>query len=138
MQYTAPGFQQSLTGSAARLTSDVSYNAGVYTGVLVYVGFLGGDNNGLYFIGGTSAGAPQWAAITAVVNQATGKSQGYFSPALYAIGANATKYAKAFHDVTIGNNAFFGPGYLAGAGYDIPTGLGSPNVAGLIEVLQGP
>ena len=46
-QYAASSFQQSLTGSAARLTADVGYNAGVYTGVLVYVGFLGGDNNGL-------------------------------------------------------------------------------------------
>jgi len=135
-QYAASSFQQSLTGSAARLTADVGYNAGVYTGVLVYVGFLGGDNNGLYFVGGTSAGAPQWAGVTAVINQAKGgASRGYFNPALYAVGANAAKYAQAFHDVKVGNNAFFGPGFAAGTGYDLPTGLGSPNVAGLISVL---
>ena len=73
--------------------------------------------------------------ITALINQATGHAQGYFNPALYAIGANAAKYATAFHDVAVGNNAFFGPGFAAGAGYDLPTGLGSPSVAGLISVL---
>jgi subtilase family serine protease len=136
-RFAAPPFQQALTGSNARLTADVAYNGSVYTGVLVYAGFFSDPSqNGLYFVGGTSAGAPQWAAITALINQATGKIQGYFNPALYAIGANPVKYAQAFHDVTIGNNALDGPGFTAGTGYDLPTGLGTPNVAGLIAVLQ--
>jgi hypothetical protein len=75
-------------------------------------------------------------AVTAIINQATGRLQGYFNPALYAIGADATKYAQAFHDVTVGNNALDGPGFSAGPKYDLPTGLGSPNVAGLINVLK--
>jgi len=114
----------------------VSYNAGVYTGVLVYLGFFSDPaQNGLYFFGGTSAGSPQWAAITALINEAKGTTQGYFNPALYAIASNPAKYAAAFHDVTIGNNKFFGPGFDASPLYDIPTGLGSPNVTGLINEL---
>ena len=135
--FAAPSFQPPVTGSKLRLTSDVAYNASVYTGVLVYAGFFADPSrDGLYFVGGTSAGSPQWAAITAIINQATGRQQGYFNPALYAIGADATKYAQAFHDVTIGNNALNGPGFPAGPKYDLPTGLGSPNVAGLIAVLK--
>jgi subtilase family serine protease len=132
-RFPAPAFQQP---SAVRQTSDVAYNGSVYTAVLVYVGFLDASQNGLYFVGGTSAGAPQWAAITAIVNQANGSSQGYLNPALYAIAGNPANYAQAFHDVTIGNNAFFGPGFAARPGYDLPTGLGSPNVAGLIATLK--
>ena len=134
-QFPTPAFQQPI-GAPVRLTSDVAYNGSVYTSVLVYIGFLDSSQNGLYFVGGTSAGAPQWAAITAIVNQANGASQGYLNPALYAIAGNPAKYAQAFHDVTIGNNAFFGPGFAARPGYDLPTGLGSPNVAGLIAALK--
>jgi subtilase family serine protease len=135
--FAAPFFQMPFTGSAMRQVSDVSYNGSVYTGVLVYVGFFGDPNqDGFYFVGGTSAGVPQWAAVTAIINQATSHNQGYFNPALYAIASNAAKYAQAFHDVTIGNNAFMGPGFNAAVRYDMPTGLGSPNVAGLINVLK--
>jgi len=136
--FAAPSYQSALSGIAQRSTSDVGYNAGVYTGVLVYVGFMDAANNGFYFIGGTSAGAPQWAGITALANQALGHPVGFFNPTLYAIGANPAKYASAFHDVTIGDNAFNGPGFAARTGYDLPTGLGTPNVANLISVLSGP
>jgi len=139
--FVSPGLislgELSVSRSASNETIPaVAYNGSVYTGVLVYIGFLDSSQNGLYFVGGTSAGAPQWAAITAIVNQANGGSQGYLNPALYAIAANPAKYAQAFHDVTIGNNAFFGPGFAARPAYDLPTGLGSPNVAGLIAALK--
>jgi subtilase family serine protease len=119
-----------------RSTSDVAYNASVYTGVLVYLGFLGGSNDGFYFFGGTSEGAPQWAAITALANQAAGHALGYLNPSLYAI-ASASAYSSNFHDITVGENGFLGPGFSAGNGYDYPTGLGSPNVANLITTLTG-
>lgn len=108
--FAAPDFQLPLTGAAARLTSDVSYNANFYTAVLVYIGFFDDPaRNGLYFFGGTSAEAPQWAAIMADINEARGFSQGYLNPSLYAIAADPARYAQAFHDVTIGHNAFRGP-----------------------------
>lgn len=129
--FSAPSYQQALSGRAARTTSDVAYNASVYTSVLVYLGFLG-PNSGFYFFGGTSEGAPQWAAITALADQAAGHALGFLNPALYGIGANHAEYAADFHDVTVGDNAFYSPGFPAGTGYDLPTGLGSPNVAHLI------
>ncbi len=134
--FTAPSYQQALTGQQMRSTADVSYNASVYTSVLVYLGFLG-PNNGFYFFGGTSEGSPSWAAITALADQAAGHPLGFLNPQLYAIAQNPTEYAADFHDVTVGNNAFNGPGFSAQTGYDMPTGLGSPNVANLIQTLAG-
>jgi subtilase family serine protease len=127
------------TGGAPSVVSgkqgaDVSYNAGVYTGVLTFISFPGVDP-GFYFTGGTSAGAPQWAAIVALADQAAGKPLGYLNDDLAAIAANRRAVKADFHDVTVGNNAFFGPGFSAGAGIDRPTGLGSPDAATLIASL---
>jgi subtilase family serine protease len=134
--FQVPSFQSGVNGGTMRSSADVSYNASVYTAVLVYLGFLG-NNSGFYFFGGTSEGAPQWAAITALADQAAGHALGYMNPLLYQIAQNPTEYAADFHDVTVGDNGFFGPGYNAGTGYDLPTGLGSPNVANLINTLSG-
>lgn len=128
--FAAPSYQQALSGNSARTTSDVGYNASVYTGVLVYLGFA--NPAGFYFFGGTSEGSPQWAALTALADQSAGTSLGFINPKLYAIGANPSKYASDFHDVTSGNNNLNGPGFPAGSGYDIPTGLGTPNAGNLI------
>jgi subtilase family serine protease len=123
--FPAPSFQHGV-----RSTSDVSYNASVYTAVLVYLGFLPAGQNGFYFFGGTSAGAPQWAAIIALADQAAGHSLGYLNPTLYSLPSGS------FHDVTVGENGFANtPGFSAGPGYDYPTGLGTPDVAKLITAL---
>lgn len=136
--FSAPAYQQGVTGFNMRTTSDVAYNASVYTAVMVYLGFLGSSNDGFYFFGGTSEGAPQWAGIVALADQAAGTQLGFLNPSLYAIGANALEYGNDFHDVTVGNNDLNGtPGFNAGTGYDLPTGLGSPNAANLITTLAG-
>lgn len=113
--------------------SDVSYNASVYTGVLTYLGFLGPDNSGLYFFGGTSAGSPQWAGIVAMVDQARGGDIGQLNPHLASLAA-----AGALSDVTVGNNETptFAGGYSATTGHDIPTGYGSPDAAKIIAALS--
>jgi subtilase family serine protease len=136
--FQAPSYQQALSGNSMRTTADVGYNASVYTAVMTYLGFYGANspNNGFYFFGGTSEGAPQWAGIIALSDAAAGKSLGFVNPALYAIGANPTEYSADFHDVTVGSNGFNGPGFNAGTGYDLPTGLGTPNVANLISTLS--
>lgn len=113
---------------SGRSTSDVGYNASVYTGVMTYISFPG-VGPGFYFTGGTSEGAPQWAGITADADQAAGHALGYLDPALFAAPS------ADFHDVTVGENGFYGPGEQAGPGYDMPTGLGSPDVAKLIKTL---
>ena len=133
--FAAPPYQQALSGNNARTTSDVAYNASPYTGILVFLGAWAPQGAGFYFFGGTSEGSPQWAAITALADQSVGGSLGPINPKLYAIGANPAKYAADFHDVTSGNNDFNGPGFSANAGYDLPTGLGTPNATNLINDL---
>jgi kumamolisin len=92
-----------------------------YTGAYVVVG---GAPNGLI---GTSVASPIWAGITALIKQARatqGLSEiGLLGPGLYPlIGSNA------FTDITSGTNG----AYDAGPGYDLCTGIGTPNVANLI------
>jgi subtilase family serine protease len=134
--FAAPAYQQPFSGNPARTTSDVGYNASVYTGILVYLGFEPVPQ--FFFVGGTSEGAPQWAALTALADQAAGHSLGQINLKLYAIASNPGKYAADFHDITSGDNNFSGPGFSAKAGYDIPTGLGSPNATNLINDLIAP
>ena len=132
--FPAPSYQ---TGTM-RTTSDVAFNASVYTATMIYLGFLGASNNGFYFFGGTSEAAPSWAAITADLDQAAGHSLGQLNPILYSLAANATSYSADFHDVTVGNNEDpynSAPGFDAATGYDLPTGLGTPIVTGLLNSL---
>lgn len=112
--------------------SDVAYNASVYTGVLTYLGFMGADANGFYFMGGTSAGSPQWAALTADVVQAVGHRIG-------DVTQYTTSWAgKQLYDVTVGANITptFAGGYAATKGWDRPTGYGTPDVAAIIRALR--
>jgi kumamolisin len=68
-------------------------------------------------VGGTSAVAPLWAALIALLNQQRGSNIGFANPTLYQNAENG------FHDITQGNNG----SYSAGPGWDPCTGLGSPN-----------
>jgi kumamolisin len=80
-------------------------------------------------IGGTSAAAPLWAGLFALVNEAAGKPVGQPHATLYA-------NPSAFNDVVSGNNKSNGIGYTAGPGWDACTGLGTPRgaaVAGLFS-----
>jgi kumamolisin len=85
--------------------------------------------------GGTSFAAPMWAGFLALVNQqalANGHSPlGFINPIIYQL-ASGPGYGTAFHDITSGSN-----GDPATAGYDLATGLGSPNRVGLINALAG-
>jgi subtilase family serine protease len=75
-----------------------------------------------YVVGGTSAGAPQWAAIADLAFAAKDP----ISPSkLYADKASAT-YAKYFRDITSGTNGDCGYFCAARKHYDYVTGLGSP------------
>jgi kumamolisin len=68
-------------------------------------------------VGGTSAVAPLWAGLIALLNQQLGRKVGFLNPQLYPLGE------AVFFDVTSGNNGAFS----AQAGWDACTGLGSPN-----------
>jgi hypothetical protein len=90
-----------------RAVPDVSYNADPSTGVPVCY-------NGLWYqVGGTSAGAPQWAAIHALGLSASNCN--FYQKA-------HTAYENYFRDITTGYN----DNYSADVGYDNVTGLGSP------------
>jgi kumamolisin len=75
-------------------------------------------------IGGTSAVAPLWAGLIALLNQVKGNPVGYLNPKLYGNAA-------VFHDITDGNNN----GFSARSGWDACTGLGSPTGTKLVTVL---
>jgi len=92
---------------------------------------------------GTSLAAPLWAGFMALVNQqAVENGQppiGFANPALYAI-AKSTNYAACFHDVITGvnTNSSSLTKFKATAGYDLCTGLGSPNGDNLLPALLSP
>lgn len=109
---------------AGRGVPDVAGDADPQTGYLVYVD---GQSSP---IGGTSAVAPLWAGLIALLNQGRGKSVGYLNPFLYQ---NYQQLAQsgALRDVTSGNNG----AYSAASGWDACTGLGSPGGTQLLNAL---
>lgn len=117
--------KQPQTNFAGRGVPDVAGDADPTTGYQVRVN---GQNE---VIGGTSAVAPLWAGLIALINQQLGKPVGFLNPRLYALGSGA------FHDITSGNNDDSKLGYYkAQAGWDPCTGLGTPNGAALLKSLS--
>jgi kumamolisin len=74
-------------------------------------------------IGGTSAVAPLWAALLALINQSIGKPVGFINPLLYQ--QESAKPPEA-NDITSGNNGTGNSGFAALPGWDACTGIGSP------------
>jgi subtilase family serine protease len=107
---TKPTYQNSLSYSK-RATPDVAYNADPNTGFIVYNTY--GTQKGWFAVGGTSAGAPQWAAIRAITNSATNDNFYAGYPQSYKID---------FTDIIVGQSG----SYSASPNYDLSTGIGSP------------
>ena len=143
--YAAPPWQLGLTGSPMRAEPDVSYNAAFNGGVIVVLSNPQGVvQHGV--VGGTSAGAPQWAAIVALANEVRGQRGsgplGIATAQLWTLAHDKNGYRQDFHDITVGNNTLLGsasglPGFDAGPGYDYATGLGTPDVSRLLKDLSG-
>jgi subtilase family serine protease len=131
--FDEPSYEEGTIHGGKRLGGpDVSYNAAVLHGVLVRF------NGTWYLFGGTSAGSPQWAAITAIADQYAGSNLGFINEALFHIGQARKHYAASFFDITSGNNSVPSAeidGYIAGQGWDPDTGLGSPRAGGLVDML---
>ncbi len=90
---------------------------------------------------GTSCAAPLWAGFNALINQQAAANNatntvGFLNPAVYALATNSS-YATCFHDITTGNNIGNNTAglYYATNGYDLATGLGTPNGTNLINAL---
>jgi pseudomonalisin len=106
-----------VTAPPTRGVPDVSLDADPESGYDVVV------DGAVEGIGGTSASAPSWQGIWARVNGAHA-GLGFAGPVLYS-----TEPSSAFHDITIGSNT----AYTAGPGYDLVTGLGTPDIAKLVS-----
>jgi len=126
-----------------REVPDVSADGDPATGYMIY---WNGSNTGgpgapvgWQAVGGTSGAAPAWAAMIALTNASArcgGVPIGFANPALYH--AAATAYSSDFNDVTSGNNDMTGLNagmFPAGSGYDMATGLGTPNAAALAATM---
>ncbi len=123
---TGPGVQNSYS-NGMRETADIAFDADPNTGYSVYF------NRSWSEYGGTSFGAPQWAAIFAVVNQNHGGRIGAGGPTLYGLANNNPAQTNpAFHDTSSGNNGF----YPSVSSWDYPTGWGSPDVWNLVQDLK--
>jgi hypothetical protein len=123
------------SGTYCREVPDVSADGDPSTGYLIYW------DGGWTGIGGTSGAAPLWAGLTADANESpvcNGTAVGFVNPVLYT--AAATDYSSDFNDVTSGNNDITGTNgglYPAGSGYDMASGLGTPNAYRLAAAMCG-
>jgi hypothetical protein len=123
-----PSYQRGVVTQTAtrRAAPDVAYDADPTTAFPIYDSYNNPVSAPWSQVGGTSAGAPQWAALVAIADQGrtlAGRAPldgpGQTLPALYQLPA------ADFHDVTSGTSTGT-PNYAAGPGYDLVTGRGSP------------
>ena len=117
------------SGGSGRGVPDVAGDADAGTGYIVLVDGSEGSS------GGTSAVAPLWSALIALLNQDLGKPVGFINPLLYQLPATM----KGFHDIVDGNNGAFPNDknfYSAEPGWDACTGWGSPNATELLRALK--
>lgn len=150
--YPAPAWQNGFGTGTARNLPDVSLLAGnglygALWGICTNVDTAGADcasgatgsNFNLSGVGGTSAAAPAFAGMLALVEQKVGSRLGQANNVLYRLAKSM--YGTVFHDVVNGDNSVgcvsgspncalissysFLTGYNASAGYDEASGLGS-------------
>jgi Pro-kumamolisin, activation domain/Bacterial Ig-like domain (group 3) len=159
--FSKPSWQAGVSGipnDGARDLPDISLTASGHDAYLICLeGSCVPDSQGfiqLAEVEGTSASAPSFAGIMALVNQKTNERQGQANYVLYRLAAtetlsqcNGSKTTALpastciFNDVTVGNNAVPGEVGFGGAsakyqstvGYDLATGLGSVNVNNLLN-----
>jgi hypothetical protein len=158
--FPKPSWQSGVEGiphDGARDLPDVSLTSAIHDPYLICThGSCTGNRETAKFapVGGTSAAAPSFAAIMALVNQKVGSRQGQADYVLYRLAAaetlskcNASSQSVLpaasciFNDVTAGNNAVPGEAgygtpsaaYGSGVGYDLASGLGSVNAANLVH-----
>jgi len=125
-----PSYQATFQTSKKRMVPDVSYNANPKTGFCVYDTTSYYGQRGWFTVGGTSAGAPQWAALIAVANSYTTSIISANDTALYNLATPVIRPIY-YRDVISGNNG----GYNAHIGYDEVTGLGTPHSNMLVPAL---
>lgn len=142
---TKPGYQTpavpGLGTVARRNVADVAFNADPSSGQYTAVIKPGSATVNWMSIGGTSLSTPQWAGLVAVANAVRAQSAkaelGAPHALLYGgIAAVPGTYASAFTDITRGSHGSCTT-CAARIGYDPLTGLGTPNVSGMLAALSG-
>ena len=126
--FALPAYQKNAkvpqpAGLGGRGVPDVAGNADPASGYQVLV-----DGKSLVF-GGTSAVAPLWAGLIALMNQKLGHPVGFLNPLIYGSLAGQGMFA----DIVSGNNG----AYSAAPGWDACTGWGSPIGSKLLHALGG-
>jgi len=126
--FQKPTWQSGLAGSTTtfRTIPDVASDADPNSGYKIYSNGRWGE------VGGTSVSSPEWAGILALADQER------IANGLGTLGsANSELYALAnsgvYNDITSGSNG----SYSCATGYDMVTGLGTPNVYKLVTALGG-
>ncbi|MGA3171626.1 MAG: immunoglobulin domain-containing protein [Chthoniobacteraceae bacterium] len=126
--FSRPAWQtgQGVPAGTTRCVPDVASVANPNTGAYIY--FEGSEEQ----IGGTSWGAPTWAGLCALINEARIQNGlgplGLLNPRIYPLIGTSS-----FQDITSGNNS----AYSAGVGYDLVTGIGRPIMSALLPALSG-
>jgi hypothetical protein len=138
--YSEPSYQFPTQTSGSRTNPDVAADANSYTGVAAYDPFDFGDAKPWFNTGGTSVAAPLWGSMIAIIDQGRAivgqpalNGPGQTLPDLYTAGLSGPGYTTFFHDETVGFNGV----YFAGTGYDLVTGIGSPQANNLVLNLAG-
>jgi hypothetical protein len=112
-----------------RAVPDVAYAADPSNGFPVYTSVPDAKGRtGWFTVGGTSAGAPQWAGLVAIADEA--RAANNVAPIGNIRAAISQVSSSSFNDVTTGSN-----GFAAGTGFDLATGMGSPKAASVISQL---
>lgn len=160
--YARPVWQNSVAGvigGNARGVPDVAWNAAVNGGVLVYItAFPQYQRAGWHVYGGTSAASPQVAALTALAEQERAAAHkpplGNIDPLIYAHPSWFTDVAQVIEGTAqsgrLVNNGEWDyngdgnavtPDSVSGwpvlNGYDMTTGLGTPNAPAYVSGLAG-
>jgi subtilase family serine protease len=124
-----PAYQDGVQNSGRREMPDVAFDADPSTGVAIYDSVPYAGQQGWWEVGGTSLGAPSWAAILADADQIRAANA---EPPLTAAGFAAQRAlyslpSSVLAPITSGpDNGFCPVGCAPGPGYDEITGLGSP------------
>ncbi len=126
--FARPGYQDGAMTGPMRGIPDISMDASCQSAVALYVGGAAGEWGPEC---GTSLSSPLFAGIVALADQEAGHPLGLINPALYQMAA---AHDRGIVDVvsgsnggtfTVGGRPYTVPGFTAGPGYDLVTGLGT-------------
>lgn len=130
--FARPEFQEDVADVVGerRGTPDISMSAAVDGAVVYYFTFV---RPGFHLVGGTSEASPLFAGIVAIADQMAGKRLGFLNNRIYGL---LNEERSGIVDVTTGNNGFAGvPGFAAGPGYNMATGVGTIDANKFVRAL---